>query len=89
MSGDRGGRGLGFNMAQALTEVGVRGLAILDVQKEVGELAARELAMQTGADVRFYRVDVRDEAAVRQTVEDVEAWFGGLDILINAAGIAE
>jgi len=84
-----GGRGLGFNMAQALSEVGIRGIAIMDVQQELGDKAARELSEQTGIDVRFYKVDVRDGGAMSQTVQDVVEHFGRLDILINAAGIAD
>lgn len=84
-----GGRGLGFNMAQALAEVGVRGIAIMDVQQELGDKSARELSEQTGIDVRFYRVDVRDGAGMNGTVQDVVDHFGRLDILINAAGIAD
>ncbi|KAK4507682.1 hypothetical protein PRZ48_001417 [Zasmidium cellare] len=84
-----GGRGLGFNMAQALAEVGIQGIAIMDVQQELGDKAARELSEQTGIDVRFYRVDVRDGHAMGQTVQDVVDHFGRLDILINAAGIAD
>lgn len=76
-------------MAQALAEVGVRGIAIMDVQPELGDAAARELSEQTGIDVRFYQVDVRDAEAVSQTVRDMTEHYGSLDILINAAGIAE
>ena len=84
-----GGRGLGYNMAQALAEVGVRGIAIMDVQQELGDKAARTLSEQTGIDVRFYRIDVRDGQAMGQTIQDVVDHYGQLDILINAAGIAE
>ena len=83
------GRGLGLNMAQGLAEVGVRGLAILDVQQEIGDKAARELAEQTGVDARFYRVDVRDGQAVFHTVQDIVDHYGEVNVLINAAGIAE
>ncbi|EMC99459.1 hypothetical protein BAUCODRAFT_29808 [Baudoinia panamericana UAMH 10762] len=84
-----GGRGLGLNMAQAMTEAGCRGIAIMDVQQDLGDKAARELSEQTGVDVRFYRVDVRDGQAMSQTVQDVVDHYGALDILINAAGIAD
>jgi len=84
-----GGRGLGHNMAQALTEAGVQGIAILDVQQELGDKSAKELAEQTGADVRFYKVDVRDGGAVQQAINDVVAHYGKVDVLISAAGIAE
>lgn len=83
------GRGLGFNMAQAFAEVGVRGIAILDVQKEIGDQAAKELSDQTGVDVRFYQVDVRDAEAINHTIEDVVQHYGALNTLVNAAGIAE
>ncbi|PPJ60013.1 hypothetical protein CBER1_02692 [Cercospora berteroae] len=84
-----GARGLGFNMAQALAEVGVRGIAIMDVQQELGDNSARELSEQTGIDVRFYKVDVRDGDAMNQTVRDLTEYYGGIDVLINAAGIAD
>lgn len=84
-----GGRGLGYNMTQALAEVGVEGIAILDVQQELGDQAARELAEQTGVDVRFYKVDVRDENAIQNAVADVVNHFGKIDVLISSAGIAE
>lgn len=76
-------------MAQAFAEVGVRGIAILDVQREIGDKAARELSEQTGVDVRFYQVDVRDGESIGQTVQDIVDHFGDLNVLINAAGIAE
>ncbi|CAD0100615.1 unnamed protein product [Aureobasidium mustum] len=63
-------------MAQALSEVGVKGIAIFDVQQELGEKSARELSSQTGVDVRFYKVDVRDQAAIQQAVHDVAAHYG-------------
>ncbi|KAK5696641.1 hypothetical protein LTR97_007945 [Elasticomyces elasticus] len=44
---------------------------------------------QTGVDVRFYRVDVRDGQAIQQTCQDIADHYGGLDVLINAAGIAD
>jgi NAD(P)-dependent dehydrogenase (short-subunit alcohol dehydrogenase family) len=76
-------------MAQALIEVGVKGLAILDVQPEIGEAAAKELSQDTGIDVRFYKVDVRDASAINQAVSDVVDHYGHIDVLINSAGIAE
>ena len=76
-------------MAQAIAEVGVRGIAILDVQQDLGDKAAQRLSEQTDVDVRFYRVDVRDGQAMSQIVQDIVDHYGALDILINAAGIAE
>ena len=76
-------------MAQAMSEVGIKGIAILDVQQELGDKSARELSQQTGVDVRFYKVDVRDANAIHQAIQDVVDHYGHIDVLINAAGIAE
>jgi len=89
MTVSSGGRGLGYNMCQAMAEAGVSGIAILDVQRDLGDKAAAELATQTGVDVRFYQVDVRDETAVQNTMDDVYNHFGKIDILVSSAGIAE
>ncbi|PNS15074.1 hypothetical protein CAC42_2303 [Sphaceloma murrayae] len=84
-----GGRGLGYNMSQALAEVGIQGIAIMDVQQELGEKSAQQLSEQTGVDVRFYKVDVRDGHAINQAVQDVVEHYGRIDVLISAAGIAD
>lgn len=80
---------MGYNMAQALAEVGVSGLAILDVQQELGDKAARKLSEETGVDVRFYKVDVRDQGAIQNAISDVVDHYGKIDVLISSAGIAE
>lgn len=41
-----------------------------------------------GADARFVRLDVTDEASIRQAATWIETEFGLLDALINNAGIA-
>lgn len=41
----------------------------------------------SGAEPRVYALDVADQARVEATVREVEAGFGRIDILVNAAGI--
>ncbi|MCJ1383347.1 hypothetical protein MMC17_006460 [Xylographa soralifera] len=82
-------RGLGWNMAQALAEVGVKAIALIDVQQEIGDAAALELHESTGIPVQFYKVDIRDEKAMAEVVTKVTKEFGSLDVMINSAGIAE
>lgn len=62
---------------------------MLDINQELGDHAAQELSEQTGVDVRFYQVDVRDGQAISNAVEDVVNHFGKIDVLISSAGIAE
>jgi NAD(P)-dependent dehydrogenase (short-subunit alcohol dehydrogenase family) len=83
-----GGRGLGFNIAQALTEAGVRGIAIFDRLQKAGEEAAYELG-ESGIDVSFYKIDVTNEISIQSAVQDVIDHYGHIDILVNSAGIAE
>lgn len=79
-----GAQGIGRGMAERFLEAGWR-VALLDSDRKAGEEAAAELAGR--GTVRFHRVDVAEEGALRQAVgETVGAW-GGLDALINNAGI--
>ena len=85
----RGARGLGYNMAVATAEAGCRGIAIMDSNEDQGHQAAKELAQDAAMDVRFYKVDVTDEGAVGDAVEDISKHFGKIDVLISSAGIAK
>ena len=85
----RGARGLGWNMSQALAEAGAQAIALLDVKQELGDRSAAELHRTTGIPVQFYRVDVRDAKAISEVVGKVNRDLGSVDIVINSAGIVE
>jgi 3alpha(or 20beta)-hydroxysteroid dehydrogenase len=80
-----GARGLGAGMAQALARAGAA-IVIGDVREDLGKEAAEQLR-QSGATAQFVPLDVTDDAsweeAVAQTIRDL----GGLDIVINNAGV--
>ncbi|WP_369600621.1 SDR family oxidoreductase [Hahella sp. SMD15-11] len=77
--------GLGLSLARVFAGHGWK-VALADVQDDAGEAAAQELARQTDA---FYRhVDVRKTEDIRQWHRDITSRWGGLDILINNAGVA-
>ncbi|WP_183093172.1 3-oxoacyl-ACP reductase FabG [Nocardioides stalactiti] len=78
------GAGQGIGLAIARTMVGHgASVTIADLDAERAAAAAQEL----GARARGVGCDVTDEAAVTTLVEGaVEAW-GGLDVLVNNAGI--
>ncbi|KAF2670588.1 NAD(P)-binding protein [Microthyrium microscopicum] len=84
-----GARGLGYNMAQGLAEAGIKGIAILDFQEALGMVSAEKLKADTGVATKFIRVDVRDAAGVADAVAAAHDHFGKLDVVINAAGIAD
>jgi 2-keto-3-deoxy-L-fuconate dehydrogenase len=68
-----GASGIGLGTAQLLAEEGAR-VAALDVS-----------AAPKGLD--SVKADVTDDAAVREAVASVIERFGGLDILVNCAGV--
>lgn len=69
-----GAAGIGLATAQALTARGAR-VAVLDIKPEVA------------APLAGFTCDVSDDASVRDAIASVVAQFGGIDILINNAGI--
>ncbi|CAI6097903.1 unnamed protein product [Clonostachys chloroleuca] len=84
-----GARGLGNSMARACAEAGAKAIIIFDANQELGDQAAAELHEKSGLPVSFFKVDVRDGAAINTAVDAVVENFGCPDALINAAGIAD
>lgn len=77
--------GLGKADALRLAEEGAT--VILTDVNETGQKVAEDIAAATGQATRFYRHDVTDEKAWARIVSAVEEEFGGLDVLVNNAGI--
>jgi NAD(P)-dependent dehydrogenase (short-subunit alcohol dehydrogenase family) len=75
-----GGRGIGAAIAERFTAEGGR-VAILDRDGDLARATAARL------DARAYEVDVADEAGVIAAAERVGADLGGVDVLVNNAGI--
>lgn len=80
-----GARGIGAASAKALAAAGAAVL-ITDVLYEDGEKTAAAIA-SNGGRAGYRHHDVRDEGAWRTAVGEAERRFGGLDILLNNAGI--
>lgn len=78
-------RGLGRSMAEAVAQRGGQ-LALLDLELAQLEACAQACA-DIGAQVRTYDASVADEAAVVAVFEQVQRDFGGIDALVNNAGI--
>jgi NAD(P)-dependent dehydrogenase (short-subunit alcohol dehydrogenase family) len=84
-----GARGLGNNMARACAEAGAKSVIIFDANQELGDASAAELHEKSGLPVSFFKVDVRDGAAINAAVDAVVEHYGCPDVLVNAAGIAD
>lgn len=77
--------GIGFCTAQEFAKDGAS-LILTDINEEALETAAQKLR-ETGAEVHTYVNDVTDRADVQRVAGEVLEKFGGLDVLINNAGI--
>jgi 3-oxoacyl-[acyl-carrier protein] reductase len=74
-------RGIGLAISRAFHAAGAT-VAMVDMLPEVESAAAA-----VGDRARAYRADVTDPAAVKALVESVISDLGGLDIVVNNAGI--
>ncbi len=82
-----GGGGIGAATATLFAEEGA-GLALVDRDGAAAEGAAEEIRGRfPSADVLPMAADLSDEGQASRAVEKTAAHFGGLDILVNVAGI--
>ena len=81
--------GAGSGIGRATTELfaaeGAR-VAVVDVKGAAGTAAAIEAA---GGEALALATDVADGAAVQEMADDAVARFGGVDVLVNNAGILD
>lgn len=80
-----GANGIGLATARRLAASGAA-VALWDQAADAGERAAASLAA-SGYAVAFMAVDVAERDQVERAVQDTISRFGGIDILINNAGI--
>ena len=80
-----GSAGIGEATVRSLCGFGVR-TVIADVNVERGEQIVEELKA-SGGKAAFFRTDVLEEDQIRQLVDFTVHEFGGVDVLVNSAGI--
>lgn len=81
-------RGIGLSIAMALAKHGAD-LAIIDVAATDGakEEEALNAIQSFGTNVKYYACDVSDFETAKEICQAIASDFGGVDILINNAGI--
>mgnify|MGYP001094121584 CR=1 FL=1 len=62
-------------------------VAVTDIQDDGGAAAVTEIE-RAGGTARFWHLDVSNEAEVRRVFSEVQEAFGGVDVLVNNAGIS-
>src|SRR5690606_23974429 len=82
-----GAGGIGAATAELFAQEGAK-VALVDIDAAVlGEVAARIRANVPGAQLLEIAIDVGKEASARAIVDQALAAFGGIDVLVNNAGI--
>ncbi|HEY9312406.1 SDR family NAD(P)-dependent oxidoreductase [Williamsia sp.] len=80
-----GAQGLGAGMADAIAAAGAA-VAVADINAEAGQQIVDALRAK-GAKAEFVLLDVRDDAVWEAAVTSTIDTLGGLDIVVNNAGI--
>ena len=80
-----GARGIGAEICRALSQAGAAVL-VTDVLDNAGEQAAAAIRANGGR-AQYLHHNVTDEAQWEAAIAEVQTQFGGLDIVVNNAGI--
>ena len=81
-----GSRGIGFAIAKKLASQGAN-VAIINGGNQEKGLAAKEELAQYGTKVEAYFCNVADFNASKEVIDKIIEDFGGIDFLVNNAGI--
>jgi NAD(P)-dependent dehydrogenase (short-subunit alcohol dehydrogenase family) len=82
------GQGLGRAIAAEMARQGAAGIAVVDRRDDTAAETA-DLVRGLGADAVAIACDLRDRDAIEAMVATAAERFGGLDVLVNNAGIIE
>lgn len=80
--------GFGLLTAVALAKQGYQVAATMRDPGKAGELLELARKEQVADAVIPLQLDVTDSDSIRQAVEEIMAWFGQIDLLVNNAGFA-
>ncbi len=82
-----GSRGIGAAIARKLASLGADIAVLYAGNTEAAESVCKTCRKDYGVTARAYQCDVSDFNAVKETVEQIKADFGTVQILVNNAGI--
>lgn len=79
--------GLGLHFAKVMSRAGAQ-LGLLARREDRLRSLASELEAENGSNVVVASCDVVDSVAIQRSINDLHAGLGGIDVLINNAGVA-
>jgi NAD(P)-dependent dehydrogenase (short-subunit alcohol dehydrogenase family) len=80
-----GGSGIGRAVSETLASAGAT-VCLLDLDAQLSPGVVDGI-VKAGGKARFYECDVRSSVNCRNTINLIEDHFGGIHILVNAAGV--
>lgn len=84
-----GASGFGLALARQFARTGWH-VAIGDIQTQAGDAAIAELrSIHAAGDIRYLHCDVTSEADVMNALTSINQAWGGLDVIVNNAGVAQ
>jgi len=81
-----GALGIGKATAELLAREGAQ-VAVTDVKDDEGASVVQDIEA-AGGTAQFWHLDVSDEDEVRRVFDEIADAFGGIDVLVNNAGIS-
>jgi len=83
-----GSRGIGKAVVLSLAEQGANvAFTFLSNRDAANEILNKSLELK--GTIRAYQVDIRDQQQVKKMISDIVAEHGGIDVVINNAGIRQ
>ena len=79
--------GMGAATARLFAREGAKGVVVADVLEKDGEDVVADIK-KAGGNATFMSLDVTDETQWKAAVDKTVALYGGLDVLVNNAGIS-
>jgi len=84
------GQGIGRAIALELAEKGAEAIAVTDLTRQAADETARLIAKSSGEEIAIpIACNLRDREQIEATVTQTVTEFGGLDVLVNNAGVIE
>jgi NAD(P)-dependent dehydrogenase (short-subunit alcohol dehydrogenase family) len=82
------GQGMGRSIAVELAAQGAGAVAVVDINETTGNATVEQI-LGDGGTAQFIRTDLTQSAEIERMIATVADAYGGLDVLVNNAGIID